>query len=165
MSANLEDDDLGSLYDRFGAALYRYALMILGDTGLAEDAVQDVFLSVARNRRRTVENTAAYLRQAVRNACYTSLRKRRHDRHAGGGEEHLLESAQDGASPEERLALESALRRLPPEQREVVHLKASEGLTFREIADCCGESINTVAGRYRYALEKLRRELGAGDQS
>jgi RNA polymerase sigma-70 factor (ECF subfamily) len=52
------------------------------------------------------------------------------------------------------------MRSLPPEQREVVHLKVFEGLTFQEIADLAGESINTVASRYRYALEKLRGQLG-----
>ena len=61
---------------------------------------------------------------------------------------------------EERLALERALCELPPEQREVVHLKAFEGMTFQEIADAIGESINTVASRYRYAMEKMRAQLG-----
>ena len=41
-------------------------------------------------------------------------------------------------------------------QREVVHLHVFDGLTFREIAEASGASINTVAARYRYALAKLR---------
>ena len=45
---------------------------------------------------------------------------------------------------------------LTPEQREVVHLHVFDGLTFREIAEASGASINTVAARYRYALAKLR---------
>jgi DNA-directed RNA polymerase specialized sigma24 family protein len=55
----------------------------------------------------------------------------------------------------------SALRALPPEQREVIHLKVFEGHTFNEIADLTGESINTAASRYRYAMDKLRAMLGA----
>ena len=54
---------------------------------------------------------------------------------------------------------ERALRELPPDQREVVHLKAFEGMTFDEIAAFTNESINTVASRYRYAFEKLRASL------
>jgi RNA polymerase sigma-70 factor (ECF subfamily) len=56
--------------------------------------------------------------------------------------------------------LEQAIRDLPPEQREVLHLKAFEGLTFQEVARITAESIDTVGSRYRYALEKLRAVLG-----
>ena len=75
-------------------------------------------------------------------------------------DETFLE-ARTGAdvAPADRIALARALGRLPPEQREVVHLHAFEGWTFQEIADASEASINTVAARYRYALAKLRREL------
>ena len=43
------------------------------------------------------------------------------------------------------------------DQREVVHLHVYEGMTFREVADATGDSINTIAARYRYALDKLRK--------
>jgi len=52
--------------------------------------------------------------------------------------------------------LEQALRALPPEQREVVHLKGFEGLTFKQIAT----PPNTAASRYRYAIGKLGTRLG-----
>jgi DNA-directed RNA polymerase specialized sigma24 family protein len=42
----------------------------------------------------------------------------------------------------------------------VLHLKAFEGQTFQEIARTTAESINTVASRYRYALEKMKALLG-----
>jgi RNA polymerase sigma factor (sigma-70 family) len=48
---------------------------------------------------------------------------------------------------------------LPPDQREVLHLHAFEGMTFQEIADLAGESINTISSRYRYAMGKLRQTL------
>lgn len=52
-----------------------------------------------------------------------------------------------------------ALSKLPEEQREVVTLKLWGGLTFQEIATALGLSINTVAGRYRYALNALQKQL------
>ncbi len=52
-----------------------------------------------------------------------------------------------------------ALAALPEEQREVVTLKLWGGLTFQEIATALGISINTVAGRYRYALNHLQKQL------
>ena len=42
------------------------------------------------------------------------------------------------------------------EQREVVYLHVFEGMTFQQIAGTSGESINTIASRYRYALARLR---------
>jgi RNA polymerase sigma-70 factor (ECF subfamily) len=62
-------------------------------------------------------------------------------------------------NPELRAAIDEALRKLPADQREVVHLKVFVGLTFQEIADVAGESINTIASRYRYAMDKLRTSL------
>lgn len=55
--------------------------------------------------------------------------------------------------------VEKALEGLPGQQREVVTLKLWGNLTFNEIAAMTGESINTVAGRYRYALQTLHRKL------
>jgi RNA polymerase sigma-70 factor (ECF subfamily) len=156
-----EPDDLGRLYDRLGPSLYRYALMILADPAAAEDVVHDVFAAMVRRRVGGLESVEAYLRLAVRNASYSVLRTRRRQAPAAETDAALLEAATDESPPEERLALAEAMRGLPPDQREVVHLKMYEGLTFQAIADLTGESINTIAGRYRYAIEKLRAALGA----
>ena len=155
-----EGDELADLYDRLGPGLYRYALMILADPVGAEDVVHDVFLALARRRGAGIVTIDAYLKLAVRNGCYSVLRRRKRRPDAENDTTARLEAAGDDDDPANRLALGAALGRLPPEQREVVHLKAFEGLTFQEIAGLTGESINTVAGRYRYALDRLRAELG-----
>src|SRR5205823_13902249 len=101
-----------------------------------------------------VDSGERYLRRAVRNECYSTLRRTRRDRAMGA--EPLLESTGSTVDrPEERIAVERAMRTLPAEQREVVHLKVFEGMTFQEIANELDESINTVASRYRYAIEQL----------
>jgi len=56
-------------------------------------------------------------------------------------------------------ALETAVKNLTPIYREVVTLKVWGELTFREIAETIGVPLNTVASRYRYALEELRGSL------
>ncbi|MEI8197916.1 MAG: sigma-70 family RNA polymerase sigma factor, partial [Phycisphaerae bacterium] len=72
----------------------------------------------------------------------------------------LLEAADLSAQrAEEQGRLENALRRLPPEQREVIQLKFYEQLTFAQIADILGIPPNTAASRYRYALAHLRELL------
>ena len=60
---------------------------------------------------------------------------------------------------EEAQALETALQKLPPEQREVVVMKIWGGLKFEEIANEFNISQNTAASRYRYALEGLRKYI------
>ena len=55
--------------------------------------------------------------------------------------------------------LETAIEKLPDEQRETFLMKERGGLTFEEIAKMTGVSINTVKSRMRYALESLRRSL------
>lgn len=145
------------LYAEHGASLYRYALMILANQGDAEDVTHHVFAALLSDCRACPESPREYLRTAVRNAAYSLWRHRRVVREAT----HLLvQSASAQGSPAERLALSAALRDLSPEQREIVHLHVYEGLTFKEAAAATGESINTVAARYRYALERLRQILG-----
>src|ERR1051325_10825004 len=110
------------LYDRLGASLYRYALMILAEPSAAADVVQHVFVGLLQ-QRAAIASEERYLRRAVRNECYSTLRRRRHDL-CRGDEAALLEPvAVGGVEPEERLTLERAIRGLPAEQREVLHLK------------------------------------------
>ena len=133
--------------------------MILANRQDAEDAVQQVFTRLLRTRDFVQPDAVdSYLRRAVRNECFSTLRQRQRSTDVSGGA--LLEPVVATGDPDERMALESALRDLPPDQREVVHLKVFEGRTFQEIADLTSESINTVASRWRYAMEKLRATLG-----
>jgi len=154
------------LYDEYGAALYRYALILLADAGAAEDAVQQVFSALLQPGRAPLEQPDHYLRRAVRNECYSILRRRTVDQERAGfgsppaSSTPLLEPLDPAAAPvEERLALEAGLRSLPPEQRDVIYLHVYEGRTFREIAEASDESINTIASRYRYALSRLKAWL------
>lgn len=157
MSRPSDDEWIGQIYDRYGAALYRYAVMVLADSAGAADVVQTVFVSLLRRRGRP-DCDERYLRRAVRNECFSALRKRRRDVLAAAGP--ILATVEGRRDrPDERLAIERALRQLPADQREVVHLKAFEGMTFQEIAELTNESINTVASRYRYAIAKLRPSL------
>jgi RNA polymerase sigma-70 factor (ECF subfamily) len=151
---------LADLYEQYGPRLYRYALLILADAAGAEDVVQDAFCRLAAAKQRATDAaTLPYLTAIVRNECYSRLRRRR--RSPVVAAEPLLEPVAPAANEDERLQLEEALRALPPEQREVVYLKVYEGLTFQEIGERCGVSVNTAASRYRYGLEAMRRLLEA----
>lgn len=141
------------MYDEHGASMYRYALMLLVSPAEAEDAVQQVFAALLTTSS-PIDDERRYLSRSVRNRCYTMLRQ--NVRHPDPSHPILEPIAEVAVDPAERVTLERALASLPHEQREVLHLHVYEGFTFQEIADLSGESINTIASRYRYALAKLR---------
>jgi RNA polymerase sigma-70 factor, ECF subfamily len=151
---------LAALYDAHADQLYRYALMITANAVMAEDAIQQVFVKLAAMGTRVEElrDPAGYLRVAVRNECYRLLKRSA----LLAIEEQLLvdrEASVEAVAEDRRRAVEAALRALPAEQREVVHMKVYEQMTFQQIADVLGIRLNTAASRYRYGLEKLRELL------
>ena len=152
------EHEAGRLYDAYGASLYRYAVMILGSREAAEDVIQQVFMALLDGR--AIADEERYLRRSVRNACYSALRQQR-VRGVLLMEDAFLETVPAGGavSAEERMALGAAILGLPADQREVVHLHVFEGRTFKDIAEMSGESLNTVASRYRYALGKMKTAL------
>jgi RNA polymerase sigma-70 factor (ECF subfamily) len=160
-SAEVAREWLRELYDAHGAALFRYALMILADRAEAEDVVQQVFVRVLRGAH-DIASPKEYLRRATRNECYSVRRRqRRQQEHCGAYDDLLEAQSAEVVDQDERVALSRALGALSPEQREVVHLKVFEGLTFPEVGAVLDISPNTAASRYRYAIVHLRKALGA----
>ena len=152
---------LEQLYDQYAHALFRYAVSLLNTADDAEDAVQEVFVRIAREHRKIgrIRDVRPYLFTATRNAAYTILRKRQRG-------ERLQEElcADELTKPASRETSESedmcrAFAVLPIEQREVLVLHIYDGLTFKEIAKTIGSSTSTVTSRYRYGIEKLRKVL------
>ncbi len=165
----MSDERLRITYETHAESLYRYALMILVDPGAAEDAVHQAFAKVMEKQSDAarIEHLAEYLRTAVRNECYRVLGRRRV--FAGLLKRWpvpaILEHADHSIFAEdEKKRLERAIRRLPAEQREVLHLKVYEGQTFAAIAALTGVSLNTAASRYRYAIDGLRRTMGLPEE-
>lgn len=165
----LQDDaetgraSLECVYDQCAHALFRYALALLGSPEDAEDAVQDVFARIARERGqlKKVESIKSYVFAATRNAAYSILRSRRRRDEL---QQAVCAESETGATAEwtpsvESTVLRQAFARLPTEQREVLVLKVFEEMKFKEIAETVGASINRVTSRYRYGIAKLRLAL------
>src|SRR6266478_4228227 len=129
----------------------------------AEDVVQAAFVRFWRKRPDAQPEHYPLLYAAVRTVALDLLRtnERRGRRELAFGaeapeaHEPFFESSLE--QREEAEKLQQALDKLSPEQRETVVLRIWGELTFAQIAAALGESINTVAARYRYALEALRR--------
>jgi RNA polymerase sigma-70 factor (ECF subfamily) len=137
--------------------------MILGDAGLAEDAVQGAFVRLLkRGRMDDVVSAWAFLRVVVRHEAYGLLARRRPAELMQDAEAQLLVPLDQAVERgEEQRQLEQALRQLPSDQREVIQLKVWERLTFAQIAEVLAIPANTAASRYRYAIARLREILPA----
>jgi RNA polymerase sigma-70 factor (ECF subfamily) len=145
------------LYEKHGAALAAYACCYGLDFASAEDLLQQVFLKLLQGNATAVQTPLAYLYRAVRNGSLNYRRDRHRETELPGEEVWFVHPTADRA---EVLSLQNALRGLPEEQREVVFLRVWSGMTLQEIAEATETPLNTVASRYRYALEKLRERLG-----
>jgi RNA polymerase sigma-70 factor (ECF subfamily) len=145
------------LYEQHGAALAAYGCCCGLDFGSAEDVVQQIFLKLLEGNAAAVQTPLPYLYRSVRNTAMNYRRDRQRETQVSEGELWFNHSTADRT---EVLSLQNALRELPEEQQEAVFLRAWSGMTLQEIADATGTPLNTVASRYRYALEKLRERLG-----
>jgi len=151
------------LYRQHGAALLLFASALSGDRGRAQDALQQVFLKAIENGSLSQAiNKKAYLFACVRNAVLNDAKLQQRNM--------PLDIDSAWFSPPDRdYAAEQNLRRalgdLPEDQREVIVLHVWGDLTFSEIGDLLGVSLNTAASRYRYALAKLREAMFAKENS
>lgn len=164
-----EGRGLELLYDRYGALAYSFSMRILGDTGLAEDVVQDVFLRLWMSGHR-FDSARGSLRTwvltAVRNRSIDYLRGRSaHERSERELPDNLV-AIGPGSDPwrEVSLAMEQdivreAMNTLPLEQRQAIELAFFAGYSHAEIAELTQVPLSTVKGRMRLGLEKLHRCL------
>jgi RNA polymerase sigma-70 factor (ECF subfamily) len=122
----------------------------------AEDVVQETFLALLQ-KETAPENPTHYCVRSFRNRALNYRRGfwRRLTRELES--KRWFEHNPD-ESPAERAAMR-CLAELPIEQREAIVLKLWHALTFEEIGELLDLSPNTVAGRYRYGLEKLRARM------
>lgn len=153
---------LGDLFDLTAVRLVRLASTVTSNQSDAEDAVQSAFSRIAGKPRLLVnaEFPWPYLIRTVRNEALRILQKRRTSSLGDLDTQCGTETAEFEIQREETAeTVRRILQTLPRAQYEVVILKHWEELTFAEIADVLGKSQNTVASRYRYAMEKLQRSL------
>jgi RNA polymerase sigma-70 factor, ECF subfamily len=153
------------IYEKYKHELVALAVALLKNTAAAEDVVHDVFVSFLQLRRfRLTGSLKGYLATCVANAARNVIRAK--SRHNQGSLDDAQPIAVSTNGPdceaifgEESRLLSRAILELPYEQREAVLLHIHGGMKFAAIAESQNISINTVLGRYRYGLEKLRSAL------
>jgi RNA polymerase sigma factor (sigma-70 family) len=164
--AGSDEEALAELYDRFGGVAYGLALRILRDDALAQDAVQEAFLTVWRTADRFLAERArasTWVLTIVHRRAVDLVR--REDRRRG----EPLESAPEPVAAEsveetaelgfQRRVVQEALRRLPPDQRQALELGYYGGLTQSELAERLDAPLGTIKSRMFTGLARLRELL------
>ena len=158
---------LGTIYDRYGEAVYRLALRILGNATEAEDLTQEIFLAFWRTSKYDPNRgtMVVYLLTMTRSRAINRLNQKR-------TQQKLLQRCQrttpthDETNLMEKVSLgemsqriSKALEEIPENQQEVLKMAYYEGLSQSEITQKLNIPLGTVKTRTRQGLLKLRKLL------
>lgn len=177
--ANGDNKAFDALLNRHKQRLFSYIYQLVRDSDLADDIFQETFVkaitTIRQGRYNDLGKFSAWLYRIARNLAVDSFRA---DKNEGtlstddgnfdilNRRELAQETVEDAMVD---LQIEEDLRRLverlPENQREVVTMRYYRDLSFKEIAEITGVSINTALGRMRYALLNLRRMAKEKDVS
>jgi RNA polymerase sigma factor (sigma-70 family) len=166
--ARSDEDALAELYDRVGGIAYGLAHRILRDDALAEDAVQEAFLSLWRGAGSFVPERAkasTWILTLVHRRAVDLVRReqRRRTEPIDTAPEPAGGSAADDAWLRlERERVQQALTQLPDQQREAIELAYYGGYTQSELAERLGEPLGTIKSRMFTGLARLRELLDDG---
>ncbi|WP_169793499.1 RNA polymerase sigma factor [Alicyclobacillus sendaiensis] len=154
------------LLEHYGNEVYQYALYTLGDRGLAEDAVQEIFLRALQAWPRFEHRSSprSWLWAIARHYVRDMIRKKRR---AGNQAEVLLDHVADQPFDDrslDRIELESTLQSLPVSYREVVILRVIQDRPVREIAELLGWPEVRVRVTLHRAIKKLRKDFVEADE-
>jgi RNA polymerase sigma-70 factor (ECF subfamily) len=158
------------VYERHCGAAFSLAYRMCGKRSIAEEVVQEAFLSLWRSGARydrTRGSVRTWTLGIVHNRAIDALRRGIvHDRRRASDEgiEERFEAPENTevevARRDESREIRAALNDLPREQSQVIELAYFGGFTHTEIAAMLGAPIGTVKGRMRLGLAKMRLALG-----
>ena len=159
------------LLNRYKDRLYAYIYYTVRNEELAEDIFQETFtkaiVTIQQGRYNENGKFPAWLTRIAHNLIIVCFRQEKQENLVSCDEEerNLLNNIRlsEGTVESEIVNhqilsdVRRLIKHLPDEQREVVHMRFYQDLSFKEIAEMTGVSINTSLGRMRYAILNLRR--------
>lgn len=167
---NGEDRAFETLLNRYQQGVFTKIHFVVRDEEIANDLFQDVWIKVVQTLKtgRYVEEGkfGPWVMRIAHNAAIDHFRRNRKRRMVRPTDEFdIFETlSHDAPSIEDRLIedeimaeLRQLIPALPEEQQQVVHMRLTHNLSFKEIAEETDVSINTALGRMRYALINLRK--------
>ncbi len=166
------EKSFGTLVQRHKSKVYTTIYLVVKDQYVAEDLLQDTFIKAVEVLRDGKYNEEGkflpwVLRIAHNLAIDYFRREKRYPTvvfEDGSNVFNSLEFAEDSIESmqikrESHEHLRDLIKRLPDQQREVLVMRHYDDMSFQEIADATGVSINTALGRMRYALINLRKMM------
>jgi RNA polymerase sigma-70 factor (ECF subfamily) len=161
------------LLDRYQKRVYGFIFSKVHDTDLADDIFQDTFIKVVKNLRlRKYNDEGRFLSWVIRiahNLIMDHFRKiKRLPKHESKIENFdVLDCLIEQSSSIEEGMIESQIHadlsllieELPDSQKDVLRMRLFQDMSFKEIGDQTGVSINTALGRMRYAVINLRKMI------
>ena len=159
------------LLSRYKSSLYSYIFFIVHNKDLAEDIFQETFVKVIMTikQERYVENGKfkAWITRIAHNLIIDNYRQERSKNIISNDEVEvdlfnniiLCDGTIEDNMVRHQVLLDvkKLVQHLPDNQREVLEMRYYQDLSFKEIADITGVSINTALGRMRYAILNMRR--------
>jgi RNA polymerase sigma factor (sigma-70 family) len=166
-----DQNSLEILIHRHKGRVYSYILLIVKNQELAEDIFQETFIKVIRSLKRGkyVENGKfiSWVLRISHNLIIDHFRKEKLQGTVSNdsleidvfnSQKYSEETIEDQLVNRQILSeVKYLVKELPEDQQQVIYMRHYMGLSFKEIADQTGVSINTALGRMRYALINLRK--------
>ena len=165
LAARSEQSALAELYDRYGRPAYGLALRVLRDDTLAEDAVQEAFMSLWRTAPRFVPErgkASTWILTLVHRKAVDIVRReqvRRTDALVADAGDQANAADEEAWLRLQRERVQNALRQLPDQQREAIELAYYGGFTQSELAERLGQPLGTIKSRMFAGLARLRELL------
>ena len=165
LAARSEQSALAELYDRYGRPAYGLALRVLRDDTLAEDAVQEAFMSLWRTAPRFVPErgkASTWILTLVHRKAVDIVRReqvRRTDALVADAGDQANAADEEAWLRLQRERVQNALRQLPDQQREAIELAYYGGFTQSELAERLGQPLGTIKCRMFAGLARLRELL------
>ena len=161
---NCDEAAFDALYHRYRLQLFSYLHRLLpGRADVVDDLFQQTWVKATQNLDRYTDQQRflGWLCRIAHNLVMDFFRSRKHL-----SDEEIPESyAAPTLTPDQALshdqretALQTAIRKLPAEQQEIIALR-NQGMAFKEIAEQKGIALNTALGRMHYAVQNLRKML------
>ncbi|MBP5578024.1 MAG: sigma-70 family RNA polymerase sigma factor [Ruminococcus sp.] len=152
--------DMEQYYRENGRKVFLYLMTLCGNADTAEELTQETFYRALRSLKKYKGDSSVYtwLCSIARNAWLEELRKRR--KHTNEEITELIEDTsprpdEEAESEDSRIRLLKRIHSLPETEKEIILLRASQELSFREIGEIFGKSENWARVTYYRAKQKL----------